>query len=108
RPKVVTIFEEPSTRTRNSFEASAGNLGALVMNEINVASSSLTKNESLVDTMMMMGQYGAWGAVVRTKTEGAGVWLASEIQRLSTVRNWMPQGMSVVIGGEGTKEHPSQ
>jgi len=108
RLRVATIFEEASTRTRTSFEESARNLGMILLNGINVASSSLAKNESLVDTILMLAQYGVWGAVIRTKTEGAGVMLASEIQRLSTARNWVPQGISVVIGGEGTKEHPSQ
>jgi aspartate carbamoyltransferase catalytic subunit len=93
--QVTIMFYEASTRTRVSFEVAAKNLSADVVN-IAVASSSVSKGESLVDTVRTVEALGAQMLVMRHAVSGA-PYLAAEIF-----------GGSVLNGGDGWHAHPSQ
>jgi len=92
---VTIIFWEASTRTRVSFEVAAKNLSADVVN-IAAAASSVTKGESLVDTVRTIEALGADMIVMRHATSGA-PYLAAEVF-----------SGSVLNGGDGWHAHPSQ
>ncbi|HEY3998180.1 MAG TPA: aspartate carbamoyltransferase, partial [Candidatus Xenobia bacterium] len=92
---VVTLFYEPSTRTRMSFELAAKRMGADV-SSVAVASSSVQKGESLKDTVRTLEAMGADCIIIRHSQAGA----ASLAAR--TVR------ASVINGGDGAHEHPTQ
>jgi len=92
---VTIIFWEASTRTRVSFEVAAKNLSADVVN-IAAATSSVTKGESLVDTIRTVEALGADMIVMRHSVSGA-PYLAAEVF-----------GGSVINGGDGWHAHPSQ
>ena len=92
---VTILFYEASTRTRVSFEVAAKNLSADVVN-IAAASSSVSKGESLVDTVRTIEALGADMIVMRHNVSGA-PYLAAEIF-----------GGSVLNGGDGWHAHPSQ
>jgi aspartate carbamoyltransferase catalytic subunit len=96
RGKSVTIlFYEASTRTRVSFEVAAKNLSADVVN-IAAATSSVTKGESLVDTIRTVEALGADMIVMRHGASGA-CYLAAEVF-----------AGSVLNGGDGWHAHPTQ
>ena len=67
---IVTLFYEPSTRTRSSFELAGKYLGADVIN-ITAGTSSIVKGESLRDTLYTMEAMGVDAIVMRHKAEGA-------------------------------------
>ena len=92
---VTILFYEASTRTRVSFEVAAKNLSADVVN-IAAATSSVTKGESLVDTVRTIEALGAEVLVIRHPQSGA-VHLAAETF-----------GGSVLNGGDGWHAHPTQ
>ncbi len=92
---VTILFYEASTRTRVSFEVAAKNLSADVVN-IAAASSSVSKGESLVDTVRTVEALGADMIVMRHSVSGA-PYLAAEVF-----------GGSVLNGGDGWHAHPSQ
>ncbi|HUP54101.1 MAG TPA: aspartate carbamoyltransferase catalytic subunit [Methylomirabilota bacterium] len=92
---VTILFYEASTRTRVSFEVAAKNLSADVVN-IAAATSSVTKGESLVDTVRTVEALGAQMLVIRHSVSGA-PYLAAEIF-----------GGSVLNGGDGWHAHPTQ
>ena len=92
---VTILFYEASTRTRVSFEVAAKNLSADVVN-IAAATSSVTKGESLVDTVRTVEALGAQMLVMRHSVSGA-PYLAAE----------MFSG-SVINGGDGWHAHPTQ
>lgn len=92
---VTILFYEASTRTRVSFEVAAKNLSADVVN-IAAAASSVTKGESLVDTVRTVEALGAQMLVIRHAVSGA-PYLAAETF-----------GGSVVNGGDGWHAHPTQ
>jgi len=92
---VTILFYEASTRTRVSFEVAAKNLSADVVN-IAAASSSVSKGESLVDTIRTVEALGADMIVIRHATSGA-PYLAAE-----------HFGGSILNGGDGWHAHPSQ
>jgi aspartate carbamoyltransferase catalytic subunit len=92
---VATLFFEASTRTRLSFEAAAKRLSADVMS-FSASSSSLEKGESLRDTIETIDAMGVDAMVVRHKSSGVP----------SQVRAWTTA--SVVNGGDGQHEHPTQ
>ncbi|MEO5885614.1 MAG: aspartate carbamoyltransferase catalytic subunit [Candidatus Limnocylindrales bacterium] len=92
---VTILFYEASTRTRVSFEVAARNLSADVVN-IAAATSSVTKGESLVDTVRTVEALGAQMLVIRHALSGA-PYLAAEIF-----------GGSVLNGGDGWHAHPTQ
>ena len=93
--QVTILFYEASTRTRVSFEVAARNLSADVVN-IAAASSSVTKGESLVDTVRTVEALGAQMLVVRHAVSGA-PYLAAEAF-----------GGAVLNGGDGWHAHPTQ
>ncbi len=92
---VATVFFEPSTRTRLSFEAAAKRLSADTMT-FTAASSSLSKGESLRDTVETLEAMGVDAMVVRHANAGAP-------QR---VAGWVRA--AVVNAGDGQHEHPTQ
>ncbi len=92
---VATLFFEPSTRTRLSFETAAKRLSADVMT-FSAASSSLTKGESLRDTIETIDAMGVDAMVIRHSSSGVP----------STVRAWT--SASIVNAGDGQHEHPTQ
>jgi aspartate carbamoyltransferase catalytic subunit len=93
---VVSLFFEDSTRTRLSFETAARRLSADVMT-FSASSSSLNKGESLRDTVQTVEAMGIDAVVVRHS--GSGVpW---------QVARWL-HGPSVINGGDGWHEHPTQ
>jgi aspartate carbamoyltransferase catalytic subunit len=92
---VTILFYEASTRTRVSFEVAAKNLSADVVN-IAAATSSVTKGESLVDTIRTVEALGAQMLVMRHSVSGA-PYLAAEVF-----------GGSVLNGGDGWHAHPTQ
>ena len=92
---VATLFFEASTRTRLSFEAAAKRLSADVMS-FSASTSSLEKGESLRDTIETIDAMGVDAMVVRHKSSGVP----------SQVRAWTKA--SVVNGGDGQHEHPTQ
>jgi aspartate carbamoyltransferase catalytic subunit len=92
---VTILFYEASTRTRVSFEVAAKNLSADVVN-IAAATSSVTKGESLVDTVRTVEALGAQTLVIRHVVSGA-PYLAAETF-----------SGSVVNGGDGWHAHPTQ
>lgn len=92
---VTIIFYEASTRTRVSFEVAAKNLSADVVN-IAASASSVTKGESLVDTIRTIEALGADMIVMRHGTSGS-PYLAAEVF-----------SGSVLNGGDGWHAHPSQ
>jgi aspartate carbamoyltransferase catalytic subunit len=92
---VTILFYEASTRTRVSFEVAAKNLSADVVN-IATATSSVTKGESLVDTVRTVEALGAQLLVIRHSVSGAPA-LAAEVF-----------SGSVLNGGDGWHAHPTQ
>ena len=92
---VTILFYEASTRTRVSFEVAARNLSADVVN-VAAATSSVTKGESLVDTIRTIEALGAGMLVIRHPTSGA-PYLAAE-----------HFGGGVLNGGDGWHAHPTQ
>lgn len=92
---MATLFFEPSTRTRLSFEAAIQKLGGRVIGFSDPGSSSAKKGESLADTIRMVEQY-ADVIVMRHPRDGAAR-LAAEVSRVP-----------VVNGGDGANQHPTQ
>jgi aspartate carbamoyltransferase catalytic subunit len=92
---VATVFFEDSTRTRLSFEAAAKRLSADTMT-FSVGSSSVNKGESLRDTVETVTAMGVDAVVVRHRSAGV-PW---------QVARWVDA--SVVNGGDGWHEHPTQ
>ena len=92
---VATLFFEPSTRTRLSFETAANRLGARVIGFADPKVTSGTKGETLKDTIMMVSNY-ADIIVMRHFLEGAARY-ASEIAPVP-----------IINAGDGANQHPSQ
>ncbi|MBR1683248.1 MAG: aspartate carbamoyltransferase [Bacteroidaceae bacterium] len=92
---VATLFFEPSTRTRLSFETAANRLGARVIGFADPKVTSGTKGETLKDTIMMVSNY-ADIIVMRHHLEGAARY-ASEIAPVP-----------IINAGDGANQHPSQ
>ena len=92
---VATLFFEPSTRTRLSFETAANRLGARVIGFSDPKATSSSKGETLKDTIMMVSNY-ADIIVMRHHLEGAARY-ASEVTNVP-----------IVNAGDGTNQHPSQ
>ncbi|MEI3245909.1 MAG: aspartate carbamoyltransferase [Lachnospiraceae bacterium] len=93
--RIATLFYEPSTRTRLSFEAAMMNLGGKVLGFSNAASSSATKGESVADTIRMVSCYADICAMRHPK-EGAPL-VASMASRIP-----------VINAGDGGHQHPTQ
>ena len=92
---VVSLFYEDSTRTRLSFETAAKRLSADTMT-FSMSTSSVKKGESLLDTVLTIEAMGVDAIVVRHSAAGAA----------DRVAGWSQA--SVVNGGDGRHEHPTQ
>ncbi len=91
----INLFFEPSTRTQSSFEIAGKRLGADVMN-MSVASSSVKKGETLIDTAATLNAMHPDLIIVRHHAAGAVHLLAQKVD------------CSVVNAGDGAHEHPTQ
>lgn len=94
---VCTLFFEPSTRTRLSFQRAAQRLGADVLN-FEAATSSATKGETALDTLKNIEAMGVRGFVVRAREDGAVAALAAQAA----------PGTALVNAGDGRHQHPTQ
>jgi aspartate carbamoyltransferase catalytic subunit len=92
---VATLFFEPSTRTRLSFETAVNRLGGRIVGFADVNSSSVTKGETLKDTIKMVTNYVDL-IVMRHPIEGAARY-ASEIA-----------SVPIINAGDGANQHPTQ
>jgi aspartate carbamoyltransferase catalytic subunit len=92
---LINLFFEDSTRTRTSFELAGKRLGADVIN-MSVATSSVTKGETLLDTAATLNAMNCDLLVVRHNRSGAPALLAQKVDA------------AVINAGDGTHEHPTQ
>ena len=92
---IVTLFYEPSTRTRTSFELAGKYLGADVVN-ITAGASSIVKGESLRDTLYTIEAMGVDAIVMRHKAEGAAEYASHVVTPV------------ILNAGDGAHAHPSQ
>lgn len=92
---LASLFFEASTRTRLSFETAMHRLGGQVITAVGVQFSSLSKGESLFDTLKMIESY-ADVCVIRHPSQGASELAAKNIS------------VPVINGGDGAGEHPTQ
>jgi aspartate carbamoyltransferase catalytic subunit len=92
---VATLFFEPSTRTRLSFESAANRLGAKVIGFSDSGTSSVSKGESLNDTILTVSNY-ADIIVMRHPREGSARY-ASEVSPVP-----------IINAGDGANQHPTQ
>ncbi|WLP95124.1 aspartate carbamoyltransferase catalytic subunit [Psychrobacter sp. M13] len=94
---VMNLFFEPSTRTRTTFEVAEKRLGANVLN-LDIASSSAKKGESLRDTLWNLQAMTADIFVVRHSASGAAHFMATEVT----------PNIAIINGGDGWHAHPTQ
>ena len=92
---IATLFYEPSTRTRLSFESAVNKLGGRIVGFTDSSSSSVTKGESLKDTILTVSNYTDL-IVMRHPLEGSALY-ASEVATVP-----------VVNAGDGANQHPTQ
>lgn len=92
---VATLFFEPSTRTRLSFETAVNRLGGRVIGFSDAATTSSSKGETLKDTIMMVSNYADL-IIMRHYLEGAARY-ASEVSPVP-----------IINAGDGANQHPSQ
>ena len=92
---LTTLFYENSTRTKMSFLLAAQYLGAYV-DDLNIATSSVMKDETLIDTGLMLDAFGTNAIVLRHSKAGAAHLLANNVN------------CCVINGGDGSNEHPTQ
>lgn len=91
----ATLFFEPSTRTRLSFETAVNRLGGRVIGFSDASTTSSTKGETLKDTIMMVSNYADL-IIMRHHLEGAARY-ASEISPVP-----------IINAGDGANQHPTQ
>jgi aspartate carbamoyltransferase catalytic subunit len=91
----ATLFFEPSTRTRLSFETAVNRLGGRVIGFQDASTTSSSKGETLKDTILMVSNYADL-IIMRHHLEGAARY-ASEVA-----------GIPVINAGDGANQHPSQ
>ena len=92
---VATLFFEPSTRTRLSFESAANQLGARIIGFSDPGGTSVQKGESLHDTIVMVASYSDL-IVMRNPKEGSARY-ASEVSNVPLIN-----------AGDGANQHPTQ
>jgi aspartate carbamoyltransferase catalytic subunit len=92
---VVLFFQEPSTRTRVSFELAAKRMSADILN-IQTSSTSLVKGETLIDTVKTLESMTIDALVVRHSCSGVPQMLSNVLKA------------SVINAGDGSHEHPTQ
>src|SRR6478672_3273669 len=94
---VCTLFFEPSTRTRSSFQLAAARLGADALN-FDASTSSTSKGETAIDTLRNIEAMGVRGFVVRHQVDGAVAVLAESAEA----------GTALINAGDGRSAHPTQ
>lgn len=92
---IINLFFEASTRTRTSFELAGKYLGADVVN-ITTSASSVTKGESLRDTLLTVEAMGVDVIVMRHEAEGAAHFASKAVKPV------------IINAGDGAHEHPTQ
>jgi aspartate carbamoyltransferase catalytic subunit len=92
---MASLFFEPSTRTRLSFEAAMHRLGGRVISAVDIGATSLAKGESIADMAKVVGSYADM-IVIRHPWEGAAKVVADYA------------GIPVINAGDGSHEHPTQ
>lgn len=92
---VATLFFEPSTRTRLSFESAVNKLGGRIIGFSDASSSSVTKGETLKDTILTVANYSDL-IVMRHPREGSAKY-ASEVSNVP-----------IINAGDGANQHPTQ
>ena len=92
---IATLFFEPSTRTRLSFESAISQLGGKIIGFTDVASSSVSKGETLMDTIKTVANYSDL-IVMRHPLDGSSRW-ASEVS-----------DVPIINAGDGANQHPTQ
>jgi aspartate carbamoyltransferase catalytic subunit len=95
-PILATLFFEPSTRTRLSFESAMLKYGGKVISASDLATTSIEKGESLKDTIRIVSDSYANIIAIRHKVKGA----VAEVAQYSSV--------PIINAGDGTGEHPTQ
>ena len=94
---VASLFFEPSTRTRTTFELAAKRLGVDFIN-IDIANSSTSKGESIVDMIKTLEAMQCNMFIVRHSTSGIPHYIAEQVGNK----------ISVINAGDGTHAHPTQ
>lgn len=92
---IATLFFEPSTRTRLSFETAVNRLGGRIIGFSDASTTSSTKGETLKDTIMMVSNYVDL-IIMRHYLDGAARY-ASEVSSIP-----------IINAGDGANQHPSQ
>lgn len=92
---IATLFFEPSTRTRLSFESAISQLGGKIIGFTDASSSSVSKGETLMDTIKTVANYSDL-IVMRHHLDGSVRW-ASEVA-----------GIPIINAGDGANQHPTQ
>ncbi len=92
---IATLFFEPSTRTRLSFESAVNRLGGRIIGFSEASSTSVSKGESLKDTILTVANYSDL-IVMRHPIEGSARY-ASEVSRVP-----------IINAGDGANQHPTQ
>ncbi len=92
---IATLFFEPSTRTRLSFESAISQLGGKIIGFTDASSSSVSKGETLMDTIKTVANYSDL-IVMRHPLDGSSRW-ASEVA-----------GIPIINAGDGANQHPTQ
>lgn len=92
---VASLFFEPSTRTRLSFESAISQLGGRIVGFSDASSSSVSKGETLMDTIKTVSNYSDL-IVMRHPMDGSSRW-ASEVA-----------GVPIINAGDGANQHPTQ
>jgi len=92
---IATLFFEPSTRTRLSFESAISQLGGKIIGFTDAASSSVSKGETLMDTIKTVANYSDL-IVMRHPLDGSARW-ASEVS-----------DVPIINAGDGANQHPTQ
>jgi len=92
---IATLFFEPSTRTRLSFESAISQLGGKIIGFTDAANSSVSKGETLMDTIKTVANYSDL-IVMRHPLDGSARW-ASEVA-----------DVPIINAGDGANQHPTQ
>ena len=94
---IASLFFEPSTRTKTTFELASKRLGADFIN-IDIANSSTSKGESILDMIKTLEAMQCNMFIVRHNTSGIPHYIAKEVG----------DKISVINAGDGTNAHPTQ
>jgi len=103
---LTTLFYEPSTRTRCSFQAAMQRLGGSVLTISDIASSSVSKGESFSDTMRCLASYSD-AIVLRHPEKGSADAAIAALSPTNSSSDPNPQ-CPILNAGDGAGEHPTQ